>query len=173
METYEPIIVNPYPDEPWSAIADFVYATPLYLYRAIEAVQRREGDDADYIVARPYTVRFKLDGSEREITVPRGMVTDLASVPRIAWSIVNRVGPHLEASIMHDFLYIAWQSLPGRDARDADREFADKLLRVAMEEAGVGALKKALIYNTVRTFGGGTYRRRDPVRYVRIPPDGV
>lgn len=173
MKTYEPVFPSPYPDSPWSAIAGFVYATPLHLYRAIDSVQRREGDDADYIVARPYTVRFKLDGRDREITVPQGLVTDLASVPRIAWSVVNRVGPHLEASIVHDFLYIAWQSSPERGARDADREFADKLFLAGMAAAKVGALDKALIYNTVRTFGGGAYRRRDPVRFVRIPPDPV
>ncbi len=173
MDPYEPTFDNPYPDGPWTAITDFVYGTPLHLYRAIEAVQRREGEDADYIVSKAYTVRFKLDGRDREIAVPQGMLTDLSSVPRLARPIIDRVGPHLEASIVHDFLYIAWQSLQARGVREEDREFADKLLRVAMEAAGVGTLNRFLIYNAVRVGGAGAYRRRDPVRYVRLPPGAV
>lgn len=172
MEPYEPQFDNPYPDSSWSTISDFKYETPLHLCRAIEAVQRREGDDADYIVAREYQVRFKLDGRERRIIIPPGMVTDLASVPRIAHSLIGRVGPHLEASIVHDFLYIAWQSLPGREARDADREFADNLMRVAMKEAGVSLAIRNLVYGAVRIGGSGVYARRDALRFVRIGPDG-
>lgn len=175
METYEPELDSPYPDEDWSEITAFEYRTPLHLYRAIESVQRREGKDADYILWRDYSVRYRLDEEDefREITVPGGMLTDLASVPSVARSVVGRVGPHLEASVVHDFLYIAWQDVDGRGARDEDREFADKLMRVAMEKAGVSGWKRFIIYNAVRTFGGGTYRREDNPRYVKIPGEAV
>ncbi|MCH7539423.1 MAG: DUF1353 domain-containing protein [Proteobacteria bacterium] len=173
MEPYEPKFENPYPDAGWTQISHFEYETPLHLYRTIEAVQRRGGEDADYIVWRDYTVRFKLDNEDeyRNITVPRGMLTDLASVPRVARSVVGRVGPHLEASIVHDFLYIAWQDLEERGPRDEDREFADKLMRVAMEKAGVSGWKRFLVYNAVRLFGSGVYRRKDEPRYVKIPSE--
>ncbi len=174
MAPYKPEFENPYPDKGWTQISKFEYATPLHLYRKIEAVQIREGEDADYIVWRDYTVRFKLDNEDepREITVPRGMLTDLASVPRVARSVVGRVGPHLEASIVHDFLYIAWQDLEGRGPRDEDREFADELMRVALEEAGVSGWQRFLIYRAVSWFGGGAYRRgeKEP-RYVKIPSE--
>lgn len=158
---------NPYPDGSWSRITDFGYETPLYLWRGIKAVQRRAGEDADYLVARPYVVTYRLDGATREITVPEGMVTDLSSVPAIARPIISRVGPHLEASIVHDFLYIAWQDLDGRGARAADRRFADHLFRVAMGTAKVGALRRFLIYWAVRLAGRGVYERRDDIRYMR------
>ncbi len=173
MAPYKPEFENPYPDKGWTQKSKFEYATPLHLYRKIEAVQIREGEDADYIVWRDYTVRFKLDNEDepREITVPRGMLTDLASVPRVARSVVGRVGPHLEASIVHDFLYIAWQDLEGRGPRDEDREFADELMRVALEEAGVSGWQRFLIYRAVSWFGGGAYRREDDARYVKIPSE--
>lgn len=173
MEPYEPEFENPYPDVDWTQISDFKYETPLHLYRTIEAVQLREGEDADYIVWRDYTVRFKLDNEDeyRNITVPRGMLTDLASVPSVGRSVVGRVGPHLEASIVHDFLYIAWQDLEGRGPRDEDREFADKLMRVAMEKAGVSGWKRFLVYNAVKWGGRGVYRRKDEPRYVKIPSE--
>ena len=173
LEPYVPEFENPYPDPSLLQITDFVYSTPIHLCRCIEAVQRRKGEDADYIVSQPYTVRFKLQGAGRQVTVPEGMVTDLSSVPWIARWIIGRVGPHLEASIVHDFLYIAWQDVEGRGPREQDREFADKLLRVAMEEASVGPIRRYLIYAAVRMFGGGAYRREDPVRYVRDRSNGT
>lgn len=167
LEPHVPAFENPYPDSSSLRISDFTYATPLHICRCIKAVQRRAGDDADYVVSRPYGVRFKLDGADRLLTVPQGMVTDLSSAPWIVRWIVGRVGPHLEASIVHDFLYIAWQDVADRGARREDREFADKVMLAAMAEARVNPIIRWLIYLAVRLFGAGPYERRDPTRYVR------
>jgi hypothetical protein len=169
MAMYSPRFDNPYPTGPWTTISDFVYATPLHLHREIESVQRRTGDDADYIVSRPYCVRFKLDGRNCEITVPAGLVTDLSSVPRLAWTLtgIGRVGPHLEASIVHDFLYVAWQSL-GHGPRESDRRFADELLRVGMLAAGVNLVRAWFIYQAVRLFGRRPFCGRDEVCFVPV-----
>ena len=167
MRPYTPQFDNPYPQGEWSEITGFVYASNLHLCRAMTAVQTRTGEDANYVLAQPYRVTFKLDGVPREIEVPKGMLTDLSSIPRALRWVVSRVGPHLEASILHDFLYIAWQDLPGYGARDEDRDFADELMRVAMQEAGVSGMQIFLIHNTVRLAGGGAYRNADPgTRYV-------
>ncbi|MEE8280091.1 MAG: hypothetical protein V3R55_05260, partial [Alphaproteobacteria bacterium] len=37
----------------------------------------------------------------------------------------------------------------------------------ALEEARVSGWKRFLIYNAVRSFGGGAYRREDEPRYVK------
>ena len=173
MESYKPSFENPYPDRDWSSITGFQYRTPLVLYRHIEAVRSGNGRDAEYVVARPYRVTFELDREARAITVPAGLLTDLASVPRLVRPVIGKVGPHLEASIVHDFLYIAWQDLGGRGARDRDRAFADKLMRVAMAAANVTGWKIVAIYNAVRLGGNGPYKGRDRRRYVRIPEDAA
>ena len=146
MEPYDPQIDNPYPDVEWSEIFDFRYLTPLILRRESEAVRTRgnKNKDAHYIVGADYQVAYSLDGQERTIVVLRGMLTDLASVPRIAvLGGIGRVGPHLEASIVHDFLYIAWQYLnPPREAQPQDRRFADELFLVS-HETGSRAVDKA------------------------------
>jgi hypothetical protein len=168
-----PNLVDPYPDTSWSEITDFSYDSPLYLFRAIEAVKAREGRDANYIVGKDYTVGFHLDGEARSITVPRGTITDLASVPSLARAIIGRVGPHLEASIVHDFLYIAWQDLAGKTAEKKDRDFADALMRVALKEAGTGCINRFLIILAVRVFGWFVYRKKETrPRYVDLPPQG-
>lgn len=148
---------GPYP-KTWSEISGFSYDTPLQLRRDIKAVKTRRKKDADYIVAADYTVSFKVDGRPARVTVPAGMATDLASVPRFSRSVVGRVGPHLEASIVHDYLYIAWQDLDGHGARKQDRDFADELLRVAMDEAKVGKRNLFIIHRAVRLFGWSVYQ---------------
>ena len=170
-EPYVPELENPYPEPAGLNITRFVYGTPLHLCRCIDAVQRRQGGDADYIVSRTYTVRFRYDDADREIAVPEGMVTDLTSVPRIARIFVGRVGPHLEAAIVHDFLYIAWQDLDRRGVRREDRRFADRLLYAALKAAGVHFFKRWLIFIAVTVGGGIPYARRDEIRYVRDRPD--
>ena len=164
-----PSFANPYPDHDWDSISHFVYLDPLVLYRHTMAVDVGEGRKADFVVGRDYRVAFKLDGEDRTITVPRGMTTDLVSVPRLLRSIVGQVGPHLEGAIVHDFLYIAWQDIPGRGATDADRWFADRLFLRAMRAAGMGWLEAHPIYHAVAGMGGPTYRERDTPRYVEIP----
>ena len=171
MDCYTPKFDDPYPRREWEEITDVAYLTALELYRDKDALKMRGGQgDADYVVSRPYSIGFKLDGEERTITVPRGMLTDLASVPSLARSVVGRVGRHLEASIVHDFLYIAWQDLPGGEPRREDRRFADELMLAAMECAKVRGFRRQVIYRAVRAFGWPAYAGRNPgCRYVVMP----
>jgi len=173
MPDFTPVIVNPYPQNyAGEAIEEFEYVTPLVLRREVNAVKMRGGrDDADYIVGADYKVRFRFAGesAKRTITVPRGMLTDLASVPRLAQSIVSRVGPHLEASIVHDFLYVAWQDMAGGTARKTDWNFADELMRIAMHAAAVDLDQIVTIHVAVRTFGWPVYKRINaPPRYFKF-----
>jgi hypothetical protein len=172
---FTPTIQNPYPENyngEMIPVDEFEFLTPLILRREVDAVKMRGGrDDADYIVGADYKVRFWIQGesAKRTITVPKGMLTDLASVPRFAQTIVARVGPHLEASILHDFLYVAWQDLPNGEARRVDWNFADELFHTAMRASTVAADQVVLIHASVRAFGWPVYRKKnDPPRYVRI-----
>ena len=141
----------PYPPPGWKRISDFSYDSDLHLVRlknGIPGVSR----EAQYIVAKDYTVSFDLDGQRQSITVPKGMLTDLASVPRVFCWIVGRVGPHLEASIVHDYQYVAWQ-IAGIRPTDDMREFTDELMLVAMKAAGM-KFSAHIIYRAVRSWVG-------------------
>ncbi len=171
-KTITPKIDNPYPlNYAGEKIENFTYESPLVLIRDIEAVKMRGGkDDAEYIVGADYVVtfNFKDEVNKRTITVPKGMLTDLSSSPRAAWALVAPVGPHLEASIVHDFLYIAWQDI-GRQPQSNDWLFADNVMRAGMIEAGVEASQREMIYAAVRAFGWPVYKRADPPpRYVEV-----
>ena len=159
---------NPYPDE-WQEITGFDYRSALSLLRPLNTVSHRLGEDADYILQRDFLFDYTLDGGDvRRIVVPRGLITDLTSVPRLLRVFVGRVGPWLEAAILHDYLYIAWQDVPGLGARPRDRLFADRMMLCAMQEAGVGWFDRTVIYLAVRTFGAATYAERDEKRYADL-----
>jgi len=171
-KSIKPQIDNPYPlDYRGEKIMDFKYETPLVLRREIEAVKMRGGkDDAEYVVGADYVVSYHLKGelNRRKIVVPKGMLTDLSSSPRAAWALVAPVGPHLEASIVHDFLYIAWQDL-GMEPRSNDWEFADNIMHAGMVEAGVDRSQIVMIYAALRGFGWPVYKKPDPPpRYIEV-----
>ena len=159
---------NPYPDAP-TKITDFRYDTALVLLRLRDAPRMRNGEDADYIVGRAYKISWQdAAGIWHPLTTPPGLLTDLTSVPRLFRFLVGRVGPWLEAAIVHDYLYIAWQDIGDRGAREADRRFADNLMLAAMIAARVGLLRRWAIFAALRVFGAAGYRRRSSQRFVDV-----
>ena len=142
---FKPKIENPYPGD-FKTVSAFDYKSRLVLVRKPTALKNRRQAKASYIVGEDYTVTVEVDGKSRELTVPRGMLTDLASVPWGARNTVGRVGPHLEASIVHDYLFIAWQLL-GSDygAKRIDFDYANAVMFAALDAADTGPLRKTAI----------------------------
>ncbi|MFM9942756.1 MAG: DUF1353 domain-containing protein [Hyphomicrobiaceae bacterium] len=79
------------------------------------------------------------------VSVPKGFVTDLASVPRIFWQALPPQGRYGPAAILHDWLY--WQQA-------TTREIADNVFLVVMEELDVSASIRRSMWAAVRVFGG-------------------
>ena len=82
------------------------------------------------------------------VDVPRGFVTDLASVPFFLWAVLQKTGRYGNAAIYHDYLY--WQ-------QTWTREVADRVLDCAMIEMGVDPVTRNLIWAGVRVFGGSAW----------------
>lgn len=155
--------VNPYPAD-WERVERFEYLSPLSLIRPVGNLIDRLGEDGDYILQHSFDCAVRIDGSRVMLSAPRGLITDLTSVPPFFRILVGRVGPWLEAAIIHDYLYIAWALLPERGPRERDRLFADRVMLLAMEAAGVRTWRRMGIYWGLRLFGAGPYRRADPDR---------
>lgn len=153
------LVTNPYPGE-WVDLSAFEYLSALSLIRPLGSVTKRLGEDADYVLARDFDVRLRVDGVEIVLSAPRALVTDLTSVPWAFRWIVGRVGPWLEAAVLHDYLYVAWQLVPGKAPTPRDRLFADRVMLLAMEAAEVGPLRRRLIYAATRAFGRAAFERR-------------
>lgn len=171
-EPYDPVVRNPYPER-WETVSGFSYDTDLYLARARRALVDGSNREAEYIVAAEYRCSCTVDGRPWIIVVPSGMLTDLTSSPWAARLIINRVGPHLEAAIVHDFLFLAWQDLAGHRARRSDFRFANVVMREAMQAAGISLPVRSLIYAAVASpVGWQTFVGENPKpRYVRRRED--
>lgn len=98
-------------------------------------------DDARWILWEPFTYV----GATDTFTVPRGMCTDFASVPRpVVWYLPS-YGPYTLAAILHDHL---WRDLAATaQLRYVD---ADGIFRRAMRELGVAFFHRWAMWAAVR-----------------------
>ena len=161
---------NPYP-APGSDVTSAKPLSSLVLFRPIEGLQAgdgtnpRAGEDL-YLTGAAFRVAWTDgQGASTEIIVPPGFVTDLTSVPPFFRQFVSRAGPWLEAAIVHDYLYVAWQSVPDRGARPADRRFADRIMLAVMKASNVGIVRRTAIFLAVRLGGALGYRRGSTFRF--------
>jgi hypothetical protein len=83
-----------------------------------------------------------------DTTVPNGFCTDLASVPRLYWSLLPKTGKYAYAAIVHDYLY--W-------TQTTTRQKADEVLKAAMQDSNVGTATITAIYLSVRGFGASAW----------------
>ncbi|MBM2915564.1 DUF1353 domain-containing protein, partial [Escherichia coli] len=102
-------------------------------------------DDYRWRLVEPFEF-WLTDEPEDVISVPAGYVTDLASVPRLLWSVFPPHGRYAKAAIIHDWLY----DNALRTKKEADRIFLD-----AMKVLKVPAWRRSLMYFAVRLFGKG------------------
>ncbi|EDQ8489481.1 DUF1353 domain-containing protein [Salmonella enterica] len=92
---------------------------------------------------------FYLSGDNSDvIEVPAGFITDLATIPRIFWSLMPPDGRYAKAAIIHDYLY----DNALRTKWEADRIFLD-----GMTVLGVPRWKRTIMYWAVRLFERGRY----------------
>lgn len=90
-------------------------------------------------------VNYHVGDSSVTITVPKGFVTDFASIPQALWSFgLSPNGRYSKAAIVHDYLY--W-------TQGCSRLQADNVLMIAMKESLVGASIRDQIYIGVRAGG--------------------
>jgi hypothetical protein len=164
---FVPSFPNPYPASDVD-VRGFEYDDKLLLMRLPEAPVTNNGAKADFVVGADFSARgLGSDGVTRRITVPRGMMTDLTSVPPGFRWLIGRVGPWLEAAIVHDFLTIAWRTMDGQGSR-ARRNFADAIMVAAMKRAGVG-IRKSFISFGIRIAAGISYPQTvDPRTQTRL-----
>ncbi|PPR19739.1 MAG: hypothetical protein CFH39_02566 [Alphaproteobacteria bacterium MarineAlpha10_Bin2] len=155
---------NPFPEEKIERITDLTYVGELnfvrhakvHLDKPPKSLWQLTGDFSATMTVHPKTgAAYALT-----ITAPRGLYTDLSSVPKALWFVVGPIGNQLENSILHDYLYMAWTD--HRDtAQREDWRFADKMFRVGLKKSGVGWLQRSLMFVAVHScIGWGVFRTK-------------
>lgn len=114
-----PLIVSPLPDgKRWKLIESFSYY-----------VGKQSGLNNHGII----------------IEVPKGFVTDFASIPKIFWSILGHpMGKYAAAAVLHDFMYFL---------KTFSRKISDQIFENAMKILKVPKWKRKIIYYAVRVGG--------------------
>ncbi len=109
-------------------------------------------DGRRWQLRKSFTYHFGSQHSRFIIRVPKGFITDFASVPRFLWGWIPYWGKWGKASVIHDYLYQTHQ---------VERSIADAIFYEAMLVEGTKKWKARLMYRAVRLFGflswkGGT-----------------
>ena len=82
--------------------------------------------------------------------IPANFETDLASIPRIAWSILSPAHSSLMIpAIVHDWFY--------RMTGDFNRHNTDLIFYRMLRDNGLDKLRANIMYYCVRAFGGSFY----------------
>lgn len=88
---------------------------------------------------------YQIGSTNERIVVPKGFVTDFASIPQTLWSLgLSPYGRYSRAAVVHDYLY--W-------SQGCTRDQSDRLLVLAMKESDVSGFDEFLVYQGV-SIGG-------------------
>ncbi|WP_412759710.1 DUF1353 domain-containing protein [Methylorubrum subtropicum] len=91
------------------------------------------------------------------ISIPSGFVTDLASIPRVFWSILPKTSAYTYPAIIHDYLY--WFQ-----PQNYTRKSADEVLKTTMQELNISKIKIFIIFISVRLWGGTSWKHNKTAR---------
>ncbi len=107
-----------------------------------------------------------------DFLIPRGLVVDGASVPRIFWSFMTPDGLHRGAALFHDYGYILRGVFP--DGTVMTKDQIDTAFYDLMLEAGIAKTRAGIAYEGVHRFGGPAWNSIDsliilPVNHSAAP----
>ena len=91
------------------------------------------------------TLNYYSPRLKKVVHVPKGFITDFASIPRPLWIIAGSpaTGKHRRASIIHDYLLVS---------KEYPRIDCDKVFYEACRLDGVSWFKSKLLYAGLRTY---------------------
>jgi len=116
-------------------------------------------DDHDSMLVEDLT--YFIGESGLSITVPKGFVTDFASIPQTLWSLgLSPHGRYSKAAIIHDYLY--W-------SQGCTKEQSDNILLIAMKESGVSRAQEIAIYEGVSIGGKPSWESNKDQIKKRLP----
>jgi Protein of unknown function (DUF1353) len=120
---------------------------------------RAFGDNRFWVTIEDMT--YVIGSTSDQIVVPKGFVTDFASIPQSLWSLgLTPYGQYSRAAVIHDYLY--W-------SQSCTRAQSDRLLVIAMKESRVSGLDEYLVYRGVELGGDGPWNANAAERDQGLP----
>ena len=100
-----------------------------------------------------------LDTEDNIVTVPKGFVCDLASIPWFTGFMLNALGRHQRAAVLHDWLY---------RNRARSKGYCDKQFNAAMKFDGVKLWRRAAIIAGLKIGGRISWHTKSKVEIIQI-----
>src|SRR5262245_3830974 len=119
-------------------------------------------DNQAWMLVRDYV--YVIGSTQTEIRVPKGFVTDFASIPKSRWWWRSPNDFYSRAAIVHD--YLSW-------TQKCTRLQADNLMLIAMKESDVSSSTQFFVYRGVRLGGESSWdenRTKRAAGELRIVP---
>ena len=140
-------------------IAALIIAVPSAAQQPIPPILVKQFNDGEnWILAEP--VVYQIGNSAHRIEVPKGFVTDFASIPYGVTAFFLPTGQYARAAVVHDYLY--W-------SQTCSRAQADLIFLLAMVESNVPFATRRGIYRTVRAGGEGAWTDNQNQRKAGLP----
>ena len=102
-------------------------------------------------VERSFEYYVGSEDSKEVVEVPKGFITDFASVPRPFWIIFPQDGPYTQASVLHDYLYFKPMYT---------RYKTDYIFYEAMGVLGVPQWTRSIMHTSVRMVAWICWNKR-------------
>jgi len=107
--------------------------------------------------------QFSYTGKTDTLVVPRGTITDFASVPRVFTCLLPRYGRWTQAAILHDYL---WSSAASGTISKFD---ANGVFNRALRELGVPFLRRWIMWTAVQWAAGPrAWLQRGPKTVIKM-----
>jgi hypothetical protein len=98
---------------------------------------------------------FREETSKGTVIVPKGSTTDLASVPRVLWSLLPPFGTYSQSAVIHDYLY---------HTQKFDRKTCDLIFYELMIKYKTYKWKAKIMYYAVRLLGFIAWKKNKVVK---------
>lgn len=114
-----------------------------------------------YRLCRDTRIIATTDNGCFDVFVQAGFKTNFRSGGVLVDGLIDQVGDELKsmAYLIHDIFYTPCDACGGD--HPVSRALADEFLRDALAYAGMGYIKRSLVYRSVRLFGNSAYEEDD------------
>ena len=144
-------ILAPYGRAQSMAAGEWLSKSQIVSSRGIEGVlSLTRFLDEMYVVNTEFRWVPNTDFELKHVIVPRGFVTDLASVPTVFYTLFRPDGQYAQAAVVHDYLY--WCQV-------TSRKLADQVFEQAMQDLLVSPFQKKALFEAVSALGERSWQR--------------
>lgn len=111
-----------------------------------------DGKTETFELLEEFVYHLGHEDSSTYVRVPKGFITDGASIPEILWSVLSPWGPYGKAAVVHDYLCTHRLMIRDGEVSRVTREGADWIFLEAMQVLGVPWFTAHIMWRAVRSY---------------------